>query len=502
MIDELGYYHEDQEEEYINVGMIIRDYIRFLRRSWFLVILLLLAGIGGFYMLRESSYIQPSYNATVYYSVESVQDLETNVLIAGRLADSIPDITATKDFSLELSSALGVGKIASGYSFRASKTGSANLFNVTVSSVDSENVNQLLRAFEEVFPAWAQKVVGNCTLTIMDEAESSGNNYNEWSIKKVIVYGVAVAGLLWFMLATLRIVTVRKIHNQSEMYQVVDAECLGVIPKVRKKVRDKSKRDPLLITNKNIDDGYLQSIRTIRNQVEDWMKKDKKVFLVTSTVPHEGKSILTLNLAYDLVHRNMNVVVVEVDLYQMGASKILQVPSGTTGISEYLQDSEKKRITVFHRDGLSFIPAGNVTGDMTSLTNVRNMKNLIEKLKQTYDLVLIDTPPTNYRGETVILSEIADEVIYVIRADHAEIRDIRKGIKPFFQSQKLGGYIINGVTESAHGYGDDYGYGYSRYRYGYTKYHNYGYYGAEGKRRKKEKNVDSSDKNGTTRLEL
>lgn len=486
-------YTSYDEEEFINVGLIFRDYFRVLKRTWLLLIVLVSICIGGLYLYNGSRFQEPSYNATIYYSVESVPNLDINKVIAKRLANGISSMIATNDFRAEICKELGLIEMNARFWCNAKATDSSNLFQVTLSCTDSNLINKLMKAFETVYPAWVIKSIGNSKLVVTDEAESIGINYSLWSKKKILAYGLAAAAFLWFMMATLYVITHRRIHNQAEMYQVIDAECLGTMPEVKKKRRRKSKRSPLLISNKNVDTGYLQSVRTCRDLLERDMRRGKKVFMFTSTMPAEGKTLLTVNLAYALAHRGKTVAVVDGDIYRAGINSLLDIPAKTEGLTDFLCSEKKNQIGIYKKDSLYIIPVGTRRESVQNHMNSKNMQQFIESMKEHVDVILIDTPPAGMFGDALVFTEAVDEIIYVIRGDYAAVKDIKKGIQPFFQSQKLGGYILNRIVEAVHDNQGRYGYGYSRYRYGYSGYHRYGYHYGDDKTKEPENQIPESD---------
>lgn len=483
-------------DEYINVGMLIRDYIRILKKTWILLILLIVGSVGLLYLYNGSKLQEPSYNAIIYYSVECGTSLDTNKNIAKRLANGVSSMIETPDFQQNLAETMEMESIPARVWCLAQATDSSNLFNITLSCTDPELINPIMEAFEEVYPTWAIKSIGNCKLTIMDEAESTGINYSLWSKKKIAGYGLIAACGLWLILATIMILTNRKIHNQAEMYQVIEAECLGTIPEVKKKARKNSKKEPLLISNKNVDTGYLQSIRTSRDIIERQIRKGKKVFLFTSTMAGEGKSLLTVNLAYALAHRGKKVVIIDGDIYRGGISELLSIPEDEQGLADYLCQAANRQINVVKKDKLYVIPSGIRKKEGQSKLNAKTIAGLVDGLKKRADVILIDTPPSGILGDALAFTESVDEAIYIIRSNYASVKDIRKGIQPYYQAGKLGGYILNRVVEAVHDshgrYGYGYGYGYSRYRYGNYGYHRYGYEYGEKKKQREEESTEET----------
>ena len=98
------------------------------------------------------------------------------------------------------------------------------------------------------------------------------------------------------------------------------------------------------------------------------------------------------------------------------------------------------------------------------------MQDLMEYLRRNFDFIVIDTPPAGLFSDADILAKYADTVLYVVRYDHASVKEIQEGMSSFIQNNKLFGYVINQSHGSLSSYGK---YG----KYGYSKYGHYGHYG-------------------------
>ena len=93
-------------------------------------------------------------------------------------------------------------------------------------------------------------------------------------------------------------------------------------------------------------------------------------------------------------------------------------------------------------------------------------------LRKNYDMIIIDTPPAGLFSDAEIFTKYSDAVVYMVRYDHASVREVQEGIEPFIQNEKLLGYVIN----QSHGNFSSYG-RYGRYgKYGYSKYGHYSKY--------------------------
>lgn len=123
------------------------------------------------------------------------------------------------------------------------------------------------------------------------------------------------------------------------------------------------------------------------------------------------------------------------------------------------------------------------------------MRALIKDLKSKYDIIILDTAPSELLADAPLLGKYVDAALYVIRYDYTKLREIREGVESLALSGiDMLGYVFNGDNSSG---GQGYGYGYRRYgnygSYG-SHYGSYGKYGAYGHYGKMEKG--STDKFG------
>jgi Mrp family chromosome partitioning ATPase len=134
---------------------------------------------------------------------------------------------------------------------------------------------------------------------------------------------------------------------------------------------------------------------------------------------------------------------------------------------------------VFYNEFLSIVFAGSVPPNPAELLSNGRFEEILNILKKQYDYIIVDTAPTILVTDTLLISQLADITVYVIRADHTDkkLLSYSKGLKE--QGKLLNmSYVINNVGgEKGYGYGYDY-----KYSYGYTYGYNYGYgygYGEE-----------------------
>lgn len=226
-----------------------------------------------------------------------------------------------------------------------------------------------------------------------------------------------------------------------------------------------------LIAHKDPKSPVSEVFRTLRTNIQFMNTNGKlKTLLVASTLPGEGKSWVTANLAVTFAQAGKKVVLVDADMrkgrqYSIfevsprpGLSNYLSGIDMTTGestvanLSEYIQETEI--------DNLYLIPAGNVPPNPSELLVSANMTTLLEQLKELCDIVIIDGTPCELVTDSIILSRLVDSTV-IVTAHKQTKKDSLKKIVTNIQNVggKIAGIVFNKVPVSSKKYEEAYYYG-------------------------------------------
>lgn len=452
----------------IDLGSMFEDYVSCVRRWWFQFSLLTLTFLALAIVWYNYNYM-PSYEAKVTYSVNKTGDTSTDTAIGVRLSGAVATLTAESEFREDLMRTVDSATKTGSYSFTSAYTESVNLFSVTVASNNYENSNLLLALFMDIYPDWASRSVGTVELQIVDRAYAGETPANAYSPYKTALIGLVLGLAVCFVFATIYVFTINTVRKESDMKKVTTKSCLSLIPEVQEKKRSEKGKISLLINNKHIDWGLRQSILAAQSRIEKLMEQEnQQVLMITSTLPKEGKSMISVNLALAFAEKGKKVVLIDGDLRNPSVMRALGLED-RPGLLEYMRDHEA--IHLVKSGGIRIIPGGKDKGNASSLLNDRKMQPLIAHLRAQYDYIIIDTPPAYTFSDAEILSKYADAVLYIVCHDTPTVREVREAITPYIQSKKLAGYLINRNPG-----------GYSTYgKYGkYGRYGRYGGYGGYG----------------------
>jgi capsular exopolysaccharide synthesis family protein len=218
-----------------------------------------------------------------------------------------------------------------------------------------------------------------------------------------------------------------------------------------------------LASLKNPKSRTAEAFRTLRTNIQfSSLDKEIKCIVVTSSGSGEGKSTVMSNLAITMAESGKKVILIDCDLRKPSIHKKLGV-TNSIGLTNMLVQDVKKEECIFKTsvNNLFVLTSGPIPPNPAELLGTKKMLNLIENLKEEFELVLIDAPPVLAVTDAQILATIADGVIFVASYGEAQknaLVDAKQLIDKV--GGKIIGIVFNKVPENVHGY-------YGKYYKGY-----------------------------------
>lgn len=277
---------------------------------------------------------------------------------------------------------------------------------------------------------------------------------------------VASFALLGFLvgygLALLREKLTKIIRTRREFERLLEIPFLGHTSLMRMEAR--AGQPPSLITDSH--SVIAESLRSIRTTLEFLLPSEQHHFLlVTSALPEEGKSFLSMNLALALHELGRKVLLVDGDLRRPTLHQAMKIEL-EPGLSSYLQEQagmgELIQISA-HGNELPVVAAGLTPQQPTELLVHPRLRELITFWKQEYQYVIMDTPPILAVADTSAIAGLADGILFLVRAERTHQEAMLAGKQRIVDvGGKIIGGILNGVRhQKERGY---------RYYY-YKRYH-------------------------------
>ncbi|CAM4139337.1 CpsD/CapB family tyrosine-protein kinase [Paenibacillus alkaliterrae] len=171
-----------------------------------------------------------------------------------------------------------------------------------------------------------------------------------------------------------------------------------------------------LITEKNPKSPISEGYRMLRTNIEFSTINDKlKIIMVTSSKPSEGKSITCANLAVTFAQANKRVLVIDADLRKPAQHHIFTI-SNQKGLTTALLGQKELQDVIQHTntENLSVLAAGPTPPNPSELLSSNRMEALLEKVRETYDVIIIDTPSIMLVTDAQLVASQSDGVVLVV----------------------------------------------------------------------------------------
>ncbi len=274
-----------------------------------------------------------------------------------------------------------------------------------------------------------------------------------------------------------------KVINDHDIERITQIPIVGTISRVEAATN----RETTIVVGPHIRTGIAEQFRLIRANLEFMAaSQNNRVLLLTSSSSGEGKSFLAINLGITMTLAKKRVVIMEFDLRKPKISQYLGLPNNG-GISSYLagmcdMDGVIKASGV--HENLYVANCGPLPPNPGELLVLAKTQQLIEELKEMFDVIIMDTAPIGLVSDALVLSQYAGINLFVVRQSYT-VKDQIRMFDVLYKDKKIQNpaIIFNGVEflkKYGYGYGTGSTYGYS-YGYGYG----YGYYDENGKSKKK-----------------
>lgn len=225
-----------------------------------------------------------------------------------------------------------------------------------------------------------------------------------------------------------------------------------------------------IIVVENPKSPEAEMFRNLRTNIQFMnASSEKKVMIVTSTIPGEGKSYVTGNLAAAFAQLDKKVLIIDTDM-RKGRQHTMFNLKAKPGISNFLsgvvdQDfmGEKEDIRNYIQEtdieNLYLIPAGNIPPNPSELLVSPKMQGIVEILKQSFDVIIFDTPPCLVVADALIITRLVDFSIIVTAQNITKVENLKRAKHAIENvGGKIAGVVLNKVQVSAKAYENTYYY--------------------------------------------
>ena len=240
-----------------------------------------------------------------------------------------------------------------------------------------------------------------------------------------------------------------------------------------------------LILHSGAKSTIAEAYRTLRTNVMfSSIDKSIKSIVITSAGPFEGKSTISANFAVTLAQVGSRVLVLDADLRKPKAHKLFGLPNNI-GLTNVLAESlpwEKHITQIEEQPNLFVMTAGPIPPNPSEIVGSEKIKNMIAEMKNSFDYVIIDTPPVGVVTDAAIVSSYADGTILVVSSGDVEIEAAQRAKELLINVKaNLLGTVLNKIPTKGAGY------------YKYYYYYSSGYYEDQISEKRKRTSLWSKD---------
>ena len=412
--------------------MLLPDYLRLLRRSLLLIVALVVAGGAAGYLIGAAQ--PPKYRSTAqaYVSAESalsLSDLSQGAAFAQQVVTSYADIATTAYVLDAVTADLGLHMSRATLAGEVSVVPATNETVIAVTVTDSSPTRaaaiansvttHLATAVADLTPDAGSKAA--IKVVPVDPATPSSTSVAVSSRLTAIIG--AVAGLLLaVVLAVLREILDTKVRTEDDATRATGGPMLGVTYRA-------ARRRPAVVTDAAGRGVEVEAYRTLRNNMRFVEIGAKRSFVITSSTAAEGKTTTAVNLAVVLGDLGERVALVDADLRRPTVSTQLGL-DGTVGLTDVLIGSVELdgALQAWGDSGLMVLPSGQVPPNPNEILQTQAMADLLDRLTERFDVVLLDTPPLVAVSDGAVLARWTTGAILVVASGEARRAEVHRAL--------------------------------------------------------------------------
>jgi succinoglycan biosynthesis transport protein ExoP len=448
----------------------LRDYLRILRKRWVVIVCATLLGVavaaGGTILMT------PRYQAStlVYVQVQSsgtVLDLAQGSSFIQSQIKSFAEVVSTPRVLDAAIKSLRLDESAEELSESVTASAPIDSVNIEITVVRdsaseaSEIANAVTASFRDVVGeitatagSTSASQVSVSVLRDATEPTSPISPNTRLNLLLGLLGGIAVG----LAIAILRETLDTRVRGERDVTAITSAPIIGGIS------FDSSAVQKPLIVQDDPHSVRAEAFRTLRTNLQFLeVESGARSFVITSSIPSEGKTTTSANLAIALADSGAQVVIIDADLRRPKLASYMGL-EGAVGLTDVLisRADLADALQPWGRGNLVVLPAGTVPPNPSELLGSRAMASVIQSLEAEFDVVLIDLPPLLPVTDAALVSKLTRGAIVVVAAGRTHKGELAAAISTL---QNVGANVAGVILTMLPTKGPD-AYGYGRYGYG------------------------------------
>lgn len=334
------------------------------------------------------------------------------------------------------------------------------ILKISVQDKNPKEASKIANSIAKVFNIEVSKIYKLDNISVIDKAKVPKEVCNDTFIRDIIisifigVFGsIAIIFIIYYFDDSIKL--------SDDLEEQIGMPVVAKIFKSDVKGIDKHSKVELIL-NKYPKALVSESVKTLRTNLQfSSIDNELKTILVTSSIPGEGKSFISANLALAFAQTGKRVLIVDCDMRKGRQHKIFDV-SNSKGLSNLLIDNINNISEYVHKTSVKdvfLITRGMCPPNPSELLNSEKNKNLVNLLKNKFDIVIFDGVPCNGLPDSIIMSTLVDKVLIVSSDSMTPKNVLDTTIKSLQKvNAPIAGCVLNNVSTKNGKYGKYYNY--------------------------------------------
>ena len=445
----------------------IKDFINYLKKYILIICGVVVIFVIGVF-IYDKSIKKPLY--TTYTTIILTKSNETqtsttitqnDILLNQKLVETYTRIIKSKLVLDQVISETGITYTAEelGQNVAVEAYENTEMLKISVTDSDPELAASIANSIAQVFSGEVAKIYQMNNISVIDIAQVPEEVSNNTLTRDFFI------ALFISIFGSIGVIFI--IYYFDDSIKLTDdlEEEIGmpVIAKVFKSdIGSKNRGKVELLVQKYPKSVVSESIKTLRTNLQfSSVDSELKTILVTSSIPGEGKSFISANLAISFTQTDKKVLIVDCDMRKGRQHRIFKL-SNTKGLSNLLIDdmtNYKDYINKTSIKNLYVMTRGTVPPNPSELLNSNKNSELIKILRSKFDIIIFDGVPCNGLPDSIIMSKLVDKVL-IVSSESVTPRSVLESTKKQLKNVEapVAGDVLNNVNRKNSKYGKYYGY--------------------------------------------
>ena len=488
-------------ESNIDIEVVIFNIVR----NWWMILIGCIIAAMAAYMVVTERYT-PRYHAAATFVVSSKDNssdpVYSTLVVASKLAESLTYVFESPVLRQKVAESLDMP--AFNGTITATFVENTNLIQLGVDASSPQLAFDEMCAIIKYHHIVSDNIMGNAVMDVLKAPTVPTEPVASMNRPSKVLTAALATGLAITILLVVSSVVSDEIMTENDLVTRVDCPPLATIFHERKnlslRARLQGVKTSMLITNPTTSFRFAETYRLFRTRLEYLMRqKNYKVLMVSSALENEGKTTSAANTAITLALNNKRVLLMDGDMLKPALYKAMSMKiTRGKSIDELIKGNvDMNEIPTYEGlPTLSLLLGKSSLSNSTEIIASKEMKDFLDKARDYFDYIVIDTPPIALATDAECFAEIADCMLLVIKQGGTRAKRINECLDSISQSGvDILGCIFNNVYPldflnlSSKKHADPYrpihgdpsrsGYGYGSYG-SYGSYGNYGSYGHYG----------------------